>query len=105
MKHVFNTLRQNAKRRGKSFELTFEQFEQFAISTDYMAGKGIQKESFSIDRIDPKRGYSIDNIRVITNSENVKRHRKYLKYEFGMDGKPSFRVETENHNGANDAPF
>lgn len=106
-KYAFNALKQNAKRRGKPFDLTLEQFREFAIRTDYMAGKGITKDSFHIDRIDPERGYTIDNIRVLTNSENVKRHRKYLKYEFGPDGKPSFRVDgsSDPDHCSGDVPF
>lgn len=108
VRYAFNTLKQNAKRRGKSFELTLDQFEQFAIETDYMAGRGITKTSLHIDRIDPERGYSIDNIRVLTNSENVKRHCKYLKCEFGPDGKPKFRVDNGSGSGGGEthsAPF
>ena len=106
MRYAFNTLRQNAKRRGKSFELTFEQFKEFAIATNYMAGRGIQKDSFHIDRINPEKGYSIDNIRVLTNSENVKRHQKYLKYEFGSDGQLKYSVESESStNDLDDLPF
>jgi len=110
VRYAFNNLKQNAKRRGKSFELTFEQFEQFAVSTAYMVGKGITKDSLHIDRIDPERGYSIDNIRVLTNSENVQRHQKYLKYEIGPDGKPSFRVDDDSGSnstgaGSSSAPF
>jgi hypothetical protein len=81
-KYAFNNLKQNAKRRGKVFELTFEQFQQFAVETEYMAGKGITKHGLHIDRIDPEKGYLIQNIRVLTNSENVIRHRKYMNAQF-----------------------
>jgi len=106
-KYAFNNLKQNAKRRGKVFELTFEQFQQFAIESEYMAGKGITKNGLHIDRIDPEKGYLIENIRVLTNSENVKRHQRYLKHGFDESGIPeSFHVECKQNDGHHgDVPF
>jgi len=46
MKAAFQNLRANASRRGKDFSLTFEQFKNFAIATNYIAGKGRQRNSF-----------------------------------------------------------
>ena len=78
MKAAYCNLKANAKRRGKEFSLTFEQFRDFAIKTDYHQKKGVEKESFHIDRIDEEKGYSIDNIQVLTNSQNVKKYVKYI---------------------------
>lgn len=72
-------LRDNAKRRGKIFELTFEQFETFAIKTQYYKKKGIYSDNYHIDRIDESKGYTIDNIQVLTNSANIK---KFLSYKY-----------------------
>lgn len=81
MKASFQTLRYNARRRGKEFSLTFEQFEKFCYETNYIAGRGRQKTSFSIDRIDNNKGYSIDNIRVLSVSDNSRRN-KILVYDW-----------------------
>jgi len=70
VKYIYNNLKFNAKRRGKEFTLTYEQFEQFCIETGYDKNRGQTPTSMSIDRIDNNRGYSIDNIRSITLSEN-----------------------------------
>lgn len=71
--YAFNTLRCNAKRRGKEFGLTLEQFRAFCRRTGYLKHKGQEAESMSIDRIDNTRGYFIDNIRVISLSENSRK--------------------------------
>lgn len=68
--YTFNMLKNNAKRRKKGFGLTIEQFRDFCEETDYIAKKGRYKKAASIDRIDHLKGYSIDNIQVLTLSEN-----------------------------------
>jgi hypothetical protein len=72
-------LKFNAKRRGHEFTLTFEQFKKFAIKTKYIKGKGIFRDNLHIDRKDETKGYTIDNIQILTNSQNI---RKYLEYKF-----------------------
>ena len=79
IKASFYILKENAKRRGKPFDLTFDQFKEFVIKTEYIKKKGIFSESYHIDRIDESLGYTIDNIQLLTNSQNV---RKYLKYSY-----------------------
>lgn len=76
---AFKNLRSNALRRKKTFELTLDQFTEFCTRTGYLAGKGILKDSYHIDRIDESKGYSIDNIQLLTNSQNV---RKALEYRW-----------------------
>ena len=63
-------LKHNAKRRQKEFDLTYEQFIEFCIETDYLVGKGKTKHSYSIDRIDNSKGYTLSNIRILTLSAN-----------------------------------
>lgn len=68
--YTYNSLKCNARRRGKPFDLTFIQFSKFCIDSNYMKLKGKTKNQYSIDRIDPTKGYSIDNIQILTVSEN-----------------------------------
>jgi heterodisulfide reductase subunit C len=105
----FQNLKTNAKRRGKEFTLTFNEFKKFAIETNYIFGKGRSKTSFHIDRIDEILGYCITNIQILTNSENTKKYNSYLKFTLDETGKPyQFWVEcntkiiTELNN---DCPF
>lgn len=73
------TLKNNAKRRKKFFDLTLEQFTQFCIKTEYMQNKGITKDCFSVDRKDETKGYTVDNLQVLTVGQNKK---KYLNYDW-----------------------
>lgn len=82
MKACFQTLRQNARRRGKIFKLTFVQFEKFCYRTNYLAGKGRKKDSFSIDRIDNSKGYTVDNIQMIPKGINSSKRNKLLVYDW-----------------------
>ena len=68
--YTYGALRQNARRRKKEFNLTLEEFTTFVKESGYIEGKGIKPESLTIDRIDSSKGYSIDNIQVISMSDN-----------------------------------
>lgn len=68
--YTYSLLKSNAKRRGKEFTLTLEEFKTFCQETGYLQGKGKKKKSMSIDRIDHTKGYSIDNIQILSLSEN-----------------------------------
>ncbi len=71
MRYAFNNLRENSQRRNISFALSFEQFKKFAIKTEYIQNKGTTKESFSIDRVNNNKGYTVDNIQILTVGENA----------------------------------
>ena len=76
--YAYHNLKGNAKRRGKEFKLTLKEFREFCIATGYINKKGKTKRKMSIDRIDCTKGYSIDNLQVLTVSANSrKRHGEY----------------------------
>lgn len=75
---AYSNLKQNAKRRGHAFDLTLEQFKAFCVATDYIVRKGTSKESYTIDRIDPTKGYTLDNLQVMTNQENGRKSNKVV---------------------------
>jgi hypothetical protein len=81
IKYAYQELRARAKKRGKEFTLTLEEFKAFCTRTEYMVKKGIYKESLHIDRIDETRGYTADNIQVLSNSENIKKYLAYCEHE------------------------
>lgn len=85
LKYSFNNLKTNAKRRGKYFDLTFEQFSEFATSTDYIGKKGKRSESMSIDRIKNEIGYTYSNIRSIPLGENSRKGTKILVAGYNYD--------------------
>ena len=82
MKWSYWNLKSNAKRRGKDFSLTFEEFKEFCEETNYIAGKGRTLLSYSIDRIDNTKGYHKGNIRRVTVSENSRKGTKVLNYDY-----------------------
>lgn len=83
VRYAYNTTKHNAKRRGKPFELTFEQFKAFCYREDYIQGKGKTKESLSIDCIINELGYVEGNIRALPLAENARKGcKKILHYDW-----------------------
>lgn len=71
--YTYQILKGNARRRGKVFNLTIDQFRIFCEKTNYLALKGRSSSSASIDRIDPSKGYEADNIQILSLSDNSKK--------------------------------
>ena len=78
LKELYNHLRNSAKRRNILFELTMVDLYElsFPISCS-ITGKPLHfnrgkasDNSFSIDRIDANKGYTADNIIVVSNRVN-----------------------------------
>lgn len=81
-KDAYNNLKNNSKRRGVYFDLTFEQFKTFLYRSDYMELRGRGANNLTIDRIRASGGYTMDNIAILTKRENsIKRHIEYPKTE------------------------
>lgn len=79
--YVWQNLKYNAKRRGHEFLLTLEEFKLFCARTGYMELRGKTQDSMSIDRIDENRGYSLDNIQMITLRENSLKQAKTKRWK------------------------
>lgn len=69
-RYAFQQVKRSADMRSIPFNLTFDQFLEFDRQTSYVASKGRESESITIDRIDSSRGYEMDNIRALTWSQN-----------------------------------
>lgn len=82
MRACYNTLKYNAKRRGKQFDISFEYFMKFCIETNYISGKGKTKESYSIDRIDNNLGYIEGNLQILTLGDNTRKRVNTLHYDW-----------------------
>lgn len=71
--YYLSKLKWNAKRRDIQVLLTKEEFTQWCIENNYLEEKGREGSSATIDRIDPSKGYSIDNMQKMTKSENSRK--------------------------------
>jgi hypothetical protein len=78
IKTIYNRLKSSAKRRGITFDLTLSDLYYLSypitcpvlgIPLRFNRGKA-EDNSYSIDRIDSTKGYSIDNIIVISWKAN-----------------------------------
>lgn len=90
-KYFYQKLRGNAQRRGKKFNLTFNEFLEFCNKTGYLEKKGKNPDSYCIDRIDNSKGYSYDNIRVVSLSINT------LKRNY-VDHNPYSKMTEQEYN-------
>ncbi len=69
---MFCELKLSAKKRGLYFDLHYGEFIEFCFDNDfYRMSPKFTRDSLTIDRVDDNLGYTIHNIHVITNSENV----------------------------------
>lgn len=70
---AFDTLRTHARQRRIAFTLTFARFTEITDAADYwQQNASTHGDKLSVDRIDMAAGYSDDNVRIITVSENVR---------------------------------
>lgn len=68
--YVLRLIRQSAKRRDIACSLTLAEFKEFCARTGYLEKRGKKPTSLTVDRIDHRRGYHADNIKVSTHAEN-----------------------------------
>ncbi len=75
-------LRRNATRRKKEFTITLEFFREFCYATNYIQKKGRSGDAYTIDRIDNDKGYTSDNIRILSAFDNNSKHHRKLVYDW-----------------------
>ncbi len=81
---AFLNLRKSAKRRGKDFSLTIDQFRAFAVKYDYLDKRGRHATGFTVDRIREWEGYHADNLQVLTNAQNAAKAMAERKLMYAM---------------------
>lgn len=87
LRYKYCKLRSNAKRRGHTFTVSFEEFSELVLKSGYMEKSGRAANSYHLDRIDASRGYVPGNIQVLTNSINVQKWH-YFEKEIGEEDLP-----------------
>lgn len=81
-KHILASIKSRAKRLNVEFDLEYEDLNPpeycpvFNVRLERIAPYSKDKKYFSpsVDRIDPKRGYTKDNIQIISFLANVMKH-------------------------------
>jgi len=66
----YNAIKNKARRRKIPFTLTFEFFTKLCEDTGFHLLRGRLKDAYQIDRIDALRGYSDDNVQILTAADN-----------------------------------
>jgi hypothetical protein len=87
MKAAWSTLKYHAKARKLPFTITFDQFKEICEATGYMERKGQRPEDLALDRIKNWKGYTLENVRVITVAVNGSKgyHEGRLKLSSGQE--------------------
>lgn len=91
LRRAFWVQKDNARKRGISFELTFEQWLSIWRKSGKLQLRGIAgPESFVMARYGDVGSYSIDNVKIISNAENTRERHLGNSYNLG-------RRHTEEH--------
>lgn len=79
--HYLN-LKHNAKRRGKAFDLTLEEFRELWLRhpDKWEEKKGPGECKWQVDREDPTKGYTADNVQIMEKKKNVIKYQKHGRY-------------------------
>lgn len=72
----------NAKRRGKFWKISFEYWVQFCDETGYLSIKGRGKYDASIDCKKNELGYVDGNLQSLTVSDNASKGVKRITYDY-----------------------
>jgi hypothetical protein len=67
----------HALERNIPFKLSFRSFLNFCRSTNYHILRGPSRDEMSIDRIDNLRGYTEDNIQMLSNGDNSRKYQQH----------------------------
>lgn len=79
IKAKYNSLKQNAKRRGHLFKLSYEEFRKLVLTSGYNVYSGKDGLSLTIDRINARKGYVPGNVQVLNRKLNSHK-RNYVDY-------------------------
>jgi len=72
-RYAYYNIKSSARKRHIPFDLSFSDFCKFDNQTGYVASKGRDFESLTVDRIDSSKPYRKDNIRAISWTDNCAR--------------------------------
>lgn len=107
VRSAYQTLKDHAAARNVEFSISFEYFTRFVKKYKYIQNKGLSKDSYTVERIDPRIGYVEGNLKVLTRSENSRKgaaiDKKILHYDWYL--KTGIVVTVSSTEPADDDPF
>lgn len=68
---AFRACIDHARARNLHWGISFADFKHMCEATSYVDAKGTTRHALTIDRKDACKGYTLDNVQVITQSENA----------------------------------
>ena len=71
-KQKFNQHKHRAEQRGIPFLLSFQEWYDIWIASGYWNERGVYKGQYCMSRIGDTGPYSVDNVYINTNAENIK---------------------------------
>lgn len=86
--YALNKLRNNARRRGKEFTITLEQWVDWCTEHGFLEKTGKSADALTVDRKDHTQGYHIWNIQPLTNSANGTKGNHERQYSPSPDEAP-----------------
>lgn len=76
LSEIFRNKNHNAGKKKIPFALSFRYFINFCRLTNYHILRGQASAGMTIDRIDNLKGYTDDNIQMLSNRENVQKYHR-----------------------------
>lgn len=91
---------QRAKRKGISFQLTFDQWLKIWLDSGHYYNKGTKRGQYVMSRYNDVGPYSVDNVKIQTVGENTKEafttnNSDFIKPRYGIENHFYGRKHTE----------
>lgn len=102
--HLWKNLKASARKRGLPFNLTLEEFMEFCRENNFVARVGRGSDDATVDRRDPREGYSKANLRVLSGEENARLGRALVGSGHRTPGQTDLPIESA-HYAPEDDPF
>lgn len=77
-RYSYQAFKDNAKRRGKEFLVTYQEYVDFGLKHHLFRPDGTRYNNMTIDRLDCTKGYHVENMQVLTCIENSRK--RYVEY-------------------------
>lgn len=82
---TYDNWRTNTARRGIPNEVTLMDFARFCVRTGYIYLRSIGQD-MTIDRPDSTKGYTVDNMQILTRVDNSRKQRREISYALAQRG-------------------